>query len=252
MPPKTDGSDFKNASGHSKNKQQKTELFNWYDKIPERYLKKTHNPHFDSHHIKLPMRSVILGNSGSGKTQTLMNLIYNMPDTFEKIYIITKDKKEPIYEFVEDKYKKKGVEVLEGVENLPDLSKFDEDTNTLVVLDDMVNEGEKKLAPVADFYIRCRKKGCSIIFISHSWFKMPKLIRLQLSHLFIKQLSSMRDLKMIMNDFSYDFDKKFIKEMYEDATKDQKHFLLIDINAKPDERFRKNFDELYEIPENFK
>jgi hypothetical protein len=40
--------------------------------------------------------------------------------------------------------------------------------------------------------------------------------------------------------------------MYEDATKDQKHFLLIDINAKPDERFRKNFDELYEIPENFK
>jgi hypothetical protein len=62
----------------------------------------------------------------------------------------------------------------------------------------------------------------------------------------------MRDLKMIMNDFSYDFDKKFIKEMYEDATKDQKHFLLIDINAKPDERFRKNFDELYEIPENFK
>ena len=233
-------------------KQQKTELFNWYDKIPERYLKKTHNPHFDSHHIKLPMRSVILGNSGSGKTQTLMNIIYNMPDTFEKIYIITKDKKEPIYEYVEDKYKKKGVEVLEGVENLPDLSKFDEDTNTLVVLDDMVNEGEKKLAPVADFYIRCRKKGCSIIFISHSWFKMPKLIRLQLSHLFIKQLSSMRDLKMIMNDFSYTMDKKFVKEMYEDATKDQKDFLLIDINAKPDERFRKSFQEIYEIPENFK
>jgi ABC-type lipoprotein export system ATPase subunit len=101
---------------------KKTELFNWYEKIPDRYLKKTHNPHFDTHHIKLPMRSVILGNSGSGKTQTLMNIIYNMPETFEKIYIITKDKKEPIYEYVEDKYKKKGVEVLEGVENLPDLS----------------------------------------------------------------------------------------------------------------------------------
>ena len=228
---------------------RKTELFNWYEKIPDRYLKKTHNPHFESHHIKLPMRGVILGNSGSGKTQTLMNILYNMPDTFEKIYIITKDKKEPIYEFLEDKYKKKGVEILEGVENLPDLSKFDEDTNTLVVLDDMVNEGEKKLAPVCDFYIRCRKKGCSIIFISHSWFKMPKLLRLQLSHLFIKQLSSMRDLKTIMNDFSYDFDKKFIKEMYEDTTKDQKHFLLIDINAKPEDKFRKNFDEVFELPE---
>lgn len=233
--------------------KKEAKLFDWYkEKLPERYLKKSHNPNFDIHHITIPFRAVILGNSGSGKTQTLLNILYNMPNTFEKIYIITKDKKEPLYEYVEDKYKKQGVEVLEGVENLPDLSKFDEDTQTLVVLDDMVNEPEKKLQPVCDFYIRCRKKGCSIIFISHSWYKMPKLMRLQLSHLFIKQLSSMRDLKMIMNDFSYSMDKKFIKEVYEYCTKDKKDFLLIDINADPDEKFRHNFNDIIEIPEKFK
>ena len=53
----------------------KVELIDWYKKIPKKYLPKQHNPHFETHHIKLPFRMIIAGNSGSGKTQTLLNII---------------------------------------------------------------------------------------------------------------------------------------------------------------------------------
>ena len=67
----------------------KIEIINWYEKIPKKYLVKTHNPHYDSHHIKLPFRMIIAGNSGSGKTMTFLNLLHAMPNTFEKIFIVT-------------------------------------------------------------------------------------------------------------------------------------------------------------------
>ena len=66
-----------------KKEPKKAELIDWYKKIPERLLLKSHNPHFDIHHIKIPFRMLIIGSSGSGKTQTLLSLIYKMPDTFE-------------------------------------------------------------------------------------------------------------------------------------------------------------------------
>ena len=84
-------------------------LKDWYkEKGVQKYLTKQNNPHFDRHHIKIPFRMLICGNSGSGKTSTLMNLIYNMPDTFEEIIICCKSKAEPLYEYLEDKFKKDG------------------------------------------------------------------------------------------------------------------------------------------------
>ena len=110
-----------------------TELVDWYKKIPKKYLLKQHNPHYDKHRIKLPFRMIIAGNSGSGKTQTLLNLLYNMPDTFENIYITTKNKDEPLYNYLEDKLKNKGLKITEGLENLPDLDSMDKEQNTLIV-----------------------------------------------------------------------------------------------------------------------
>ena len=89
-------------------KEKKAELIDWYKKIPERFLLKSHNPYYDVHKIKLPFRMIICGSSGSGKTQTLMSLIYNMPDTFENIFIATKNKDEPLYTMLKKSWVKRG------------------------------------------------------------------------------------------------------------------------------------------------
>ena len=225
----------------------KPEIVDWYKTIPKKFLLKSHNPHFDTHHIKLPFRMIIAGNSGSGKTQTLLNLIYNMPDTFEKMYIITKNKDEPLYNYLEEKLGDKGLSIKEGLENLPDLDGFDKEQNSLIILDDLVNEALQKQRPIADFFIRARKKNASLIYISQSFYGVPKLIRDNISHLIIKQVSSMKNLTMICRECSLGIDKKVLKSIYDDATQSKQDFLLIDLDGDKDEKFRKNFDEVYVI-----
>lgn len=230
-------------------KKSKAEMVDWYKKIPKKFLLKSHNPHYDIHHIKLPFRMIIAGNSGSGKTQTLLNFLYNMPDTFEKIFVVTKNKDEPLYNYLEEKLGKEGLSVKEGISELPDLDSLDKEQNNLIVLDDLVNEPTKQQRPICDYFIRARKKNCSIIYISQSFYQVPKLIRDNISYLVIKQVSSMKNLTMICRECSLGIEKKELKKIYDDATATKQDFLLIDLEGDKDERFRKNFDEIYELPE---
>jgi len=224
-----------------------SELIDWYKKMPKKYILKSHNPHYEQHHIKLPFRMIIAGNSGSGKTQTLLNLLYIMPDTFEKIYVITKNKDEPLYNFLEDKLKNQGLKITEGIDTLPDLDSFDKEQNSLIVLDDLVNQTAREQKPIADYFIRARKKNCSLIYISQSFYAVPKMIRDNISYLIIKQVSSMKNLTMIARECSLGIDKKILKNLYNNSTKSKQDFLLIDLDGAKDEKFRKNFDSVYEL-----
>jgi len=231
--------------------KKNTELKNWYDIIPKKYLLKQHNPHYEKHKIKLPFRMIIAGNSGSGKTQTLLNLLYNMPNTFEKIFITTKCKDEALYNWLEDKLKDQGLKITEGISELPDLDSLDKEQTSLIVLDDLVNEPAKQQRPICDYFIRARKKNASLIYITQSYYAVPKLIRDNITYLIIKQVSSMRNLTMICRECSLGIEKKQLKEIYDDATADKTDFLLIDLEGDKSMRFRKNLDQFYEIQEEF-
>ena len=225
-------------------KKDKAELVDWYKKIPDKFPLKSHNPHFDIHNIKVPFRMLICGSSGAGKTQTLLSLMYNMPDTFEKIIITTKNKDEPLYNYIEDKYGKKGLEIKEiDKDGLPDLDKFDKTQQTLLVMDDLV--GEKNQKPMEQFFLRARKKNCSLVYISQSYYAVPKMIRNNLTYLIIKQISSMKNLTMIAREYDLGMDKKMLEKIYKNATSTKQGFLLVDLEADQSRRFRKNFDELY-------
>jgi ABC-type dipeptide/oligopeptide/nickel transport system ATPase component len=225
---------------------KKAELIDWYKKIPERFLLKSHNPYYDVHRIKLPFRMIICGSSGSGKTQTLMSLIYNMPDTFENIFIATKNKDEPLYNYVEEKLGKKGLKIYEiDKDGLPDLDKLDKTQQTLLVMDDLV--GEKNQKPMEQYFLRARKKNCSLVYITQSYYAVPKMIRNNMTYLIIKQISSMKNLTMIAREFDLGLPKEVLINMYKDATADKQNFLMMDLEGDPREKFRKGFSEIYEI-----
>jgi hypothetical protein len=68
------------------------------------------------------------------------------------------------------------------------------------------------------------------------------MIRQNLNYLIIKRLNSIQDLFRIMREYSLGIDKATLQDIYEDAVSDNKQdFLLIDIDAEPTERFRKNW-----------
>jgi hypothetical protein len=222
---------------------------NWYEKIPKKYLTDSHNPHFKEHGIKVPFRMVIVGSSGSGKTQTLMTLLHKMPNTFEKVYIVTLNKDEPLYNYLHDKYgdEKSGklVEIREiGKEGLPDLDKFNKEQQSLVVMDDLINQ--KNQAPMIDFFIRARKKNASLVYISQSYYAIPKMIRNNLTYIILKQVSSMRNLQMIMKEYGLGLKKKVIEKMYEESVANY-GFLMIDLENQEGKTFRKGFDSYFEL-----
>ena len=80
-------------------------MINFDDYTNENKLK--HNPDC-SYILDYPYRTLIIGGSGSGKTNTLLNLINNQPD-IDKIYLYAKDLYEPKYKFLINKRESTGL-----------------------------------------------------------------------------------------------------------------------------------------------
>lgn len=230
-------------------------IINFYEVIPSKFLIQTRNPYFDQHHISLPLLAGVVGGSGSGKSNWLANFLEIMHDfeTFDKIVILCKNRDEPIYnalcealpklEMHEVKTERSGGRnVLTGI---PNLDEFKTDENNLIVFDDLV--GERDQSAIEQFYLRCRKRNCSAIYLSQSYFKMPKFVRLQLHMLFILKLSSDRDLNMILNEYAIGVNRDQLLAIYRYATRQKFHFMTIHISAPLEKRYRINFNQVVTI-----
>ena len=101
----------------------------------------------------------------------------------------------------------------------------------LVVFDDMITdmESNKKLSPtVTELFLRGRKLNISIVFISQSYFKVPKTIRLNATHYFIVKIPNKRELQQIASNIFFDIDFIGFMKLYEDYTKEPYSFLVND------------------------
>ncbi len=218
-------------------------LINIYERIPKRFFPNSHNPHYEQHKIKIPFRAMVVGASGSGKTALVMSVFLNcMPDTWHKIVIITKNSDEPIYQYIKTIIPQQQLEILEGIESIPALDSFSKNENNLVIFDDLMLDDMKQ---IGQYFIRARKLGVSCLFLVQSFFsndKNFKLIRRNINYLFLKKVAGLKDITYIMREYSLDINKKDFVKLYQDATKNFTDFLLIDIDAPPEERFRINFD----------
>lgn len=204
---------------------------NFYEIIPK--SKPVRNPGYDKHHLDLPAYIAIIASSGGGKTNVLLNFIELSTNTFSKIVICIKNADEPLYNYLADKCK--DIEFYEGGD-IPDLKEFEESSSSLIVFDDLVLE--KDQTKIQEYFIRGRKLGITCIYISQSYYKIPKLIRINCRYIILKKLSSGKDLKLIISEYNLNYDMKQIMDLYEQATQQFTDFLLIDTR---DNIFRKNF-----------
>ena len=81
----------------------------------------------------------------------------------------------------------------------------------LIVLDDMIADmiNNKKLNPVVtELFIRGRKLNISIVFITQSYFKVPKDVRLNSTHFFLMKIPNKRELRQTALNHSSDIDFK--------------------------------------------
>ena len=116
----------------------------------------------------------------------------------------------------------------------------------LIVFDDMIADmiTNKKLNPiVTELFIGGRKLNISIVFITQSYFKVPKDVRLNSTHFFIMKILNKRELQQIALNHSSDIDFKDFMKIYKECTKEPYSFLVNDTTLQSDNplRFRYNF-----------
>jgi len=226
-----------------KAKAAEPEIINWYEKMDKSLLVQAENPNFDLHRLKIPLRMCVVAPSGSGKTNFLVNLIHLFSrgkGTFADITIITRNKDEPLYNFLSAKSDQ--IQIKEGLHNLPQLDKMDKAVNHLVCIDDMVLA--KDQSQIENYYIRARKLNCSVIYLSQSYYRIPKVIRNNCSYMVILKLSGQREVNMILSEFGLGVSKEQLVHLYETATAEKFSPLLLDLEAQPFERFRKGFTQV--------
>lgn len=222
-----------------------SESMNFYASIPRHFLdSKLENPNISEHNFAIPFRGVVVAPSGSGKTNFVANLIKIFSKgqgTFVTITILCKDAEEPIYKYL--KSLSDSIMIKEGgLENLPDLNKADKEVPTLLIIDDM--QLEKKQNGVEEYYIRCRKKGVSILYLAQNYYVVPIVIRRNCNYLIILKLSGEKEIKTMLREVGLGLTKEQLINMYQYATNEKFNVLIIDYESTDiNRRYRKNFTE---------
>ena len=191
-----------------------------------------------------PCRILIIGVSGSGKTNVLLNLIEHQRPDIDKIYLYVKDPFESKYQLLINSRERVGIKTLKNPKEFIDYSQtIDnvyenlEDHNptkkrrVLIVFNDIKTDmkSNKKLSPmVTECFLRGRKLNISLIFISKSYFKVPKTIRLNATHYFIMKITKKREVQQIAPNHSFEIDFKDFMKLYKDYTKEPSSFSVND------------------------
>ena len=173
-----------------------------------------------------------------------------------------KDLYEPKYQFLINKRESIGLKYfndpkafIEYSNNMQDVYKNInyynpyKENKMLIVFDDMTANmiNNKKLnSVVTELFIRARKLNISLVFITQSYVKIRKDVRLNTTHFFIMKIPNKRELQQIAINHSSDIDFKDFVKIYEKCTDDPYSFLVNDTTLSSDNplRFRKN---LYNI-----
>ena len=109
----------------------------------------------------------------------------------------------------------------------------------------MTNKKFKSI--IKELFIRCRKLNISLVFITQSYFSVPKDVILNSTHYLILKINNKKKLRNIAHTHSTNIDYQDFIKAYRECTKQAYSLLTIDITT-PDSdplRFRKNlFDPI--------
>ena len=107
----------------------------------------------------------------------------------------------------------------------------DKENKILIVFDNMIADmiHNKKLnSIVTELFIRGRKLNISLVFITQSYFKVTKDVRLNTSHFFIAKIPNKRELQQIVINYSSDINTKDFANIYRKCTAEPYSFLVTD------------------------
>ena len=153
--------------------------------------------------------TLVIGPSGSRKTNYLLNSIQKDNNIIDKIHLCAKKSNmDDIYENIEDYNRKIKRKVL-------------------IVFDDMISQvvsNKKSQQVLKELFIRCGKLNISLCFLTQCYFSVPNDVRLNCTHYIIFKLNNKRELQNIAINHSSDIDYEDFVKIYGNCTKEPHNF----------------------------
>ena len=182
-----------------------------------------------------------------------MILIETQPD-IDKIYLYAKDPYEAKYQYLINIRQKVGIDnfddskafieysndIHDAYKNIDEYNP-DKERKILIVFDDMIVDmiNNKKLnSIVTELFIRGRKLNISLVFITQSYFKVPKDVRLNTTHFLISKIPNKRELQQIAINHSSDINTTDFINIYRECTAKPYSFLINDTTLASDNLLR--------------
>ena len=102
-------------------------IINFYEKLPKHLKSETKlDKHFKQHYILPNSMVCIIGGSGAGKTNAILNWLSRCNDKFYDIIIFNANStNEPLYNLLKEKIPE--IQEYNDIDELPDLKSFEED-----------------------------------------------------------------------------------------------------------------------------
>lgn len=200
----------------------------------------------DKHYLapKWPFRLLILGPTGCGKTNLLINLIDNI--SHDKLIIYSRHLDQPLYRAFIEKGKHENISMSSDIDNVLNPDDLDTEKQNLYIFDDFMTSKDQN--DIVDVFVRGRHANCSCIYITQCYFPVHKNIRLNCNYFVIFKIDSKRELLELQKDHAINIGKDDFLKLYMHAVSEPYSFFVIDKRTNfPPLSYRRRFDGLSSI-----
>ncbi len=227
-----------------------TDIINFYDHLPKHLKNETKvDKNFKQHYILPNSMICLIGGSGSGKTNAILNWLSKVPDKFYQIIIFNANSTdEPLYNLLKEKIPE--IENYSDIDELPDLKSFEQDKKheKLLIVDDFINLPSKSMKKILDYLIAGRKSGFTVMCQSQNYTSIPKVILRNIHYFILFRLNDNISINNIIRNHNLEnIDKNVFKKLYLYSTAESLNFFMVDLRGKKETRLRKNFTQMYSL-----
>jgi len=224
------------------------EIVNFYDKLGiNKDNKKPKN--WTQHYIEHKSHILMIGKTGTGKTNCLCNYLKRTSGEFYKIIIFTgSTTSEPLYKKLQENDE---IEFFTEIDELPNLDEFEDDLNApkLIIFDDFINLSPKEMKFIFKYIVSSRKYGFSCLLMAQDYKSVPKLILRNVNYIILFKINDAISINNIIRNHNLtDIDKGLFKKIYTLSTEKPLDFMLLDFRTNdPNMRLRHNFTDFIDL-----
>ncbi len=229
---------------------QPTNIRNWSEIIDKtsKVKSKTIKPdkNFKAHHIPPCSMISVVGPTGSGKSNFLLEFLHLKNDSFYEITVfIGSTADEKLYNFLKETMP--DINFIDDVSQLPNLDDYKEDDKSiekLIVFDDIINLKKKELIELQKWFNSSRKYGFTAIVMVQNYTDEPIQMRRNTMIWILFKLRDINQVKQVLKNHNTNGDDpETVERAYQYATENKGQFFKINLLNNSSERYSKNFNQ---------